>query len=907
MRTRSIFALLLAFAAIPAILPAQSHITSPLQEFGHNIGDDYFLANYAQLTKYWRKLDNESDRMKVVRIGTSAEGRPMWMAIITSPENHAKLGRYQEIAARLAHAEGLTDAQAHTLAREGKAVVWIDGGLHASEVLGAQQLVEWVYEMVSRNDPETQRFLRDVILLAVPANPDGMDIVSNWYMREPVATKRATSGLPVLYHKYIGHDNNRDSYMASQPETQAMDSIMFRAWYPQIMYNHHQTGPAGTVIFAPPFRDPFNYNLDPLVPVGIDLVGAAIHSRFVAEGKPGSTMRGGSNYSTWWNGGLRTTVYFHNMIGLLTETIGNPTPMEVAFVPDRLLPSGNLPFPILPQTWHFAQSMAYELSANRAVMDIASKYREDFLFNIYRMGRNSIERGSTDSWTLTPKRVNAVKDALAKDKAAEADTTPARYIAVLHPPAGRDPRGYVIPADQLDFPTAVKFVNTLVKTGITIHRATKPFSVGAKSYPAGSYVVKMAQAFRPHVLDMFEPQDHPDDIPYPGGPPTPPYDNAGWTLAYQMGVVFDRIVDPFDGPFEKLVGFAPVPARPVVAGAVWYAIQRNSNDAFTAVNRLLARGEEVYSASVPVRAGDRLLSAGTFLVRSKAGTPALARQLAREKGVAFEPVADLTGESGLSPLRLPRVAVYDRYGGSIDSGWLRFVLEQFEFPYEVVFPPTIDAGGLNAKYDVLILTDSASVPAVPGRLTAAERDPASIPAEWRPRLGRMTIARSLPQIRTFVANGGTLLTVGEGSNIAYELGLPLTNAVADSAGEPLPRARYYVPGSVLSVAVDTTNAIAWGMHPRTDVFFNNDPAFRLKPDAAERGIKRVAWFDSPAPLRSGWAWGQKTLDGASEILFAPMGKGSVVLYGPEVYFRSQSHGAFRFLFNGIYYRQESPH
>ncbi len=219
MRNKSILAFFFAFAALPAILPAQGRITTPLQEFGHNIGDDYFLANYAQLTKYWEKLDQESDRMKVVRIGTSAEGRPMWMAIITSPENPAKLGRYQKIAARLAHADGLTDAQAHALAREGKAVVWIDGGLHASEVLGAQQLVEWVYEMVSRSDPETQRFLRDVILLAVPANPDGMDIVSNWYMRELVATKRSTSSLPVLYHKYIGHDNNRDSYMASQPET----------------------------------------------------------------------------------------------------------------------------------------------------------------------------------------------------------------------------------------------------------------------------------------------------------------------------------------------------------------------------------------------------------------------------------------------------------------------------------------------------------------------------------------------------------------------------------------------------------------------------------------------------------------------------------------------------------------
>ncbi|HMA20010.1 MAG TPA: M14 family metallopeptidase, partial [Gemmatimonadaceae bacterium] len=575
-------ALVVLLFASSAVASAQSRITSPLQEFGHNIGEDYFLADYQQLLKYWDKLDRESDRMKVVRIGTSAEGRPMMMAIITAPENFRNLARYQEISRRLAHAEGLNEAQARALAHEGKSIVWIDGGLHATEVLGAQQLIQHVYEMVSRTDPETMRFLHDDILLATLVNPDGMDLVSDWYMRVPVKENRSTSGVPRLYQKYAGHDNNRDSYMASQPETQAVDSILYRAWHPQIVYNHHQTGPAGTVIFAPPFRDPFNYNYDPLIPVGIDLVGAAIHSRFIQEGKPGSTMRAGSSYSTWWNGGLRTTVYFHNMIGLLTEAIGNPTPIEIPLVPDRLLPNAANPYPILPQKWHFAQSIAYELSANRAVMDIASKYREDFLFNAWRMGMNSIERGSRDSWTLKPLRVDAVKAAVAKDKSAKQQGTPEKYVAVLHDPAARDPRGYIVPSDQTDFQTASRFINALVKNGIDIQRATRQFTVGGKTYPAGSYVVMTAQAFRPHVLDMFEPQNHPDDIPYPGGPPTPPYDNAGWTLAYQMGVKFDRILDPFTGPFEKLKGFAPVASASPVAAAACYSWPRTTNDGFAA-------------------------------------------------------------------------------------------------------------------------------------------------------------------------------------------------------------------------------------------------------------------------------------------------------------------------------------
>ena len=275
-------------------------------------------------------------------------------------------------------------------------------------------------------------------------------------------------------------------------------------------------------------------------------------------------------------GGLRTWVYFQNFLGLLTETIGNPTPVSIPFVPSKLLPDSNLYYPIEPQqTWHFRQSIDYSVTANYAVFDVASRNKDTFLYNIYQMGKNSIERGNRDSWTTSPRKVIAAEVALApagggpagrgggadvsSDEPSPAGVgggrggrggTVAQFKTLLRDPNLRDPRGFIIPSDQPDFPTATKFINALIKTGITIHRATASFTVQGKTYPAGSYVVKAAQPFRPHVLDMFEPQDHPDDIPYPGGPPTRPYDNAGWTLAYQMGVRFDRILEGFDGPFE---------------------------------------------------------------------------------------------------------------------------------------------------------------------------------------------------------------------------------------------------------------------------------------------------------------------------------------------------------------------
>src|SRR5437867_571447 len=580
-------------------LQAQNRITNPKEHFGNNIGDDYFLANYTQYEAYLKKLDQESDRLQVFDMGKSSEGRTMHLGIITAPANFRNLARYKEISRRLALAEDLTDEQAKAMAVEGKAVVWIDGGLHATEVLGAQQLIETIYQLVSLNDAETQRFLNDVIILTCLVNPDGMELVSNWYMREPDPMKRSTAAIPVLYNKYAGHDDNRDSFMVNLSETDAINRVMIREWLPQIMYNHHQSGPAGTVMFSPPFRDPFSYLYDPLMISQLDEVAAAMHSRFLAEGKPGVTMRSGSNYSTWFNGGLRTTAHYHNMVGILTESIGNPTPQEIPLVFRQQLPRQDLPLPIEPQVWHFRQSIDYSITANRAVLDIASRKKDQFLYNMYLMGKNQINEGKRDSWTMSPHRLEALEQAANAERAqgqrgaapgaaasgggrggALTGEAAKKYLAMMHDPALRDARGYVLPSDQPDFLTAIKFANTLIKNGIAVHTARSSFTVNGKNYPSGSLVLFTAQAFRPHLLDMFEPQDHPDDFAYPGAPPTPPYDSAGWTLAYQMGVRFDRILDAFDGPFEKLPAEVKPPAGRItqVEAPAGYLLSHAVND-----------------------------------------------------------------------------------------------------------------------------------------------------------------------------------------------------------------------------------------------------------------------------------------------------------------------------------------
>jgi len=539
---------LLAFATMQA-----QNIPSPKSHFGFNIGDNYNLATFTQTEAYFKKLAAASNKVKLQVIGKTEEGRNQYMLIVSDPSNIKQLDKYKSISQKMARAEGLSEADAKQLAKDGKSVVWIDGGLHATEVVGIHQLIQTMYTVLTRDDEETKRILKSTIILFVHANPDGQELVSNWYMRNADTLKRSTESLPRLYEKYIGHDNNRDFFMLNMSESKNMSRQLYIEWMPQILYNHHQTGPPGTVVAGPPYRDPFNYVYDPVLMTGIDAMGAAMSNRLNAEGKPGYTMKSGSVYSTWWNGGLRTAAYYHNIIGLLTEIIGSPTPSKIPLVPNRLIPNSGTPYPIEPQQWYFKNSIDYSVSLNYAVLNYASRYKDELLYNIYTMGKNSIDAGNKDTWTKSPKKVELLNDVLKlpTEKAASGDSSQSDPFSKIYKNKElRDARGYIIIANQTT--TATSFINILINSGIQVQQASSNFSVSGKDYPKGSYIVKTNQAFRPHVLDMFEPQDHPNDFQYPGGPPVRPYDAAGWTPAYTMGLQFDRILDDFNGPFENI-------------------------------------------------------------------------------------------------------------------------------------------------------------------------------------------------------------------------------------------------------------------------------------------------------------------------------------------------------------------
>ncbi len=912
-----LFILLLVFSST---VTAQNILT-PKEHFGFEIGDDYQLATYTQTESYFKKIAAASPRAKYTLIGKTEEGRDQFMMIVTSPENHKKLEYYQSISKKLGNPDGISDTQAKAMANEGKAVVWIDGGIHSTETVATHQLIQTAYTLLSATDSETNRILDNVIILMTHANPDGQELVTNWYMRNPIPEKRSLQGVPRLYQKYVGHDNNRDFYMLNMKESQNIVRQLFVDWIPQIMYNHHQSGPPGSIVAGAPYRDPFNYVIDPLIITGLDAIGAANQNRLNAEGKPGYTSKAGSVFSTWYNGGLRTTTYFHNMIGLLTEIVGGPNPSDIPLVTNRLIPNAATPNPIVPQKWLFRQSIDYSVSLNYAMLDYAARNRDHLLYNIYKMGMNSIERGSKDYWALSPSKIDEMNRLIAEGQKNKAkDTLPADdegaywgnrntiskkyYDTVMMNPALKDPRGFIIPSDQTDFSTAVEFLNALIKTGVIVHKAVNDFKVTGKSYPANSYIVKTNQAFRPHIIDLFEPQDHPNDFLYPGGPPVPPYDAAGWTLAYQMGVKFDRIMEGFDGPFEKnpigqlLELKVKLPELSKVKGFIFNAAVNNS---FKVINTFLKNNIDVYKITKEINGAKS--SVGSFFVPVNAKTKSIITENASL--IKQSPETLTVNPTAMQKVSPARVALWDTYGGSMPSGWVRWLLEQFDFPMKLIYANEIDSSNLKSNYDVIVFV-GGSIPGVSGgggrNQTMPKAD--SIPAEYRHTLGRISVEKSIPQLKKFLQEGGNVVTIGTATNLAYHLKLPVANALTEIVNgeeKPLVREKYYAPGSILKVSVDNKQPATAGMEETADVYFSESPVFDISPSAlTKQEIVPLLWFGKEKPLRSGWTWGQSYLRDKVTGFMATVGKGKLFAFGPEITFRAQAHGTFKLLFNQLY-------
>ncbi|HEX4345964.1 MAG TPA: M14 metallopeptidase family protein [Vicinamibacterales bacterium] len=844
-------------AAVAALALTASLSSSPAPTPGSVIGfepcADYKLATYEQSADYFRALAKAvPDRIKLVDIGKTTEGRSELMAIISSESNIRDLAKYKDIARQLALAR-IAPERATVLAHDGKAVVWIDFGLHSSEVAPAQAAPLLAYQAVTSDSPEMRAIRDNVILLLVPnMNPDGTTAVADWYTKN-VGTAWE-SRLPELWHRYVGHDDNRDWFMMTQPETRNAARQLYFEWFPEIVYDHHQAGPFPARMFVPPFDDPMNPNIPPIVMRDVNLLGEAMTRRLDREGKRGAVSRVG--FDAWWDGGMRSTPYFHNMVGLLTEvahpsaTPSNDNPATFPKTFDNGVstsePSTYYPSPYTGGEWHLRDTCDYIVSTSMAVLEEGASKREQWLADIYAMGREAIENNKSET--------------------------------------------FIIPANQWDPGTAVKLVNTLRLGGVEVEQATAAFDTGGRSYPAGSFLIRGAQPFEPYVRDLLTPQTYPDLRMSPGGPPKQPYDITGWTLSYQMGVNVDRIEAPFTVT-TKTIDIAVPPSMSRVnppdgslgsgGGSYFYTLDPRANDSFTAVNRLLKEGAEISRATeaTPAGAGDPF-PPGAFLISSSAVTAAQLTRVASP--LALRVFVTSPDRPHTAALHAPRIGVYHGWGGNIDEGWTRWVLEQFEFPYAQLHDADVRTGSLRAKYDAIVLPDATYLQMRDGLVVD------SMPEAYT---GGMTDA-GVRNIEQFVHDGGTLVALDRAASLPLTaFDLPVRDVTAR-----LRTTDFFVPGTVVRLDVDPSTPVAYGMPAHAAAFLIHSPAFQLESTA---GVTPAARYPSKDVLMSGWLLGEPVLAGRAAVVRLPLGRGAVVLLGLGVEHRGQAHGTFKFLFNSL--------
>jgi len=517
--------------------PVINAIPSPRSVLGFNPGDDRTVADWKQITEYFARLDKASERVQVQVIGQSTLGRTMIAAFISAPENIRSLEKYKDIQARLADprlnpADGRVDFSGQ-LVRNGKTVVVISCSIHSTEIVASQMSMQLAYNLASANDDDTLSILRNTILILIPSpNPDGVDIVANWY-RKTLGTPAEGREPPELYHHYAGHDDNRDWFMLNLNETKAVTRLLWKEWFPEIVYDIHQQGSNGSRFFVPPFYDPPNPHIAPLLLRQVGLIGHKMAADVTAAGFRGVLTN--ALYDTWWHGGFRTAPYYHNSIGILTEaasarlmTPSNVTREQLARGGTRgmrtaLEATTNFPDPWPGGAWRPRDIMQMELIACHSVLSLAANYRADYLRNFYELGK-----------------------------------------AGLAPTAAGQPIAYLITAGQGRDENVAKMIGALIEQGIEVHRLDREVhgltgaqylrSVsgergkfvrqinilaaivgGAPEIPAGSYVIFLSQPYRQNVLALFEPQNYPDRVT-PTGEAERPYDVAGWTLPMQMGV-----------------------------------------------------------------------------------------------------------------------------------------------------------------------------------------------------------------------------------------------------------------------------------------------------------------------------------------------------------------------------------
>lgn len=847
------------FISVFFSFPTSEKIPSPEEIIGFKVGQDFKLANWSQILTYFDQLASRSEKVRVVDIGQTILGRRFIMAVISAQTNMARLEEIKEIQKKLHNPHKLSPEEKNEFVRDGKAVIFISCSLHSTEIAASQMSMELAYKLVTEKTPEIKQILEETVILLIPSmNPDGIDIVSDWYFRY-LDTPYEGHSMPWLYHHYVGHDNNRDWFMVTQEETRIITKVLYHDWFPLLVYDVHQMGKNGPRLFIPPYYNPVNPNLDPLLLREQNVLAGQAAVDLTKAGKTGIATNW--NFELWRGMGCRSVPMRHNVMGILSEAASVKVASPLFIKPDNIQIKGKgirgsgiqtsflEPWP--GGWWRIRNIIDYEEIIAFSFLRTIAQNKERYLSNFVLFAQRQIEKGKTEP-----------------------------------------PFAYVVPPEQKDIPTTYKMLQILQLGGAEIYAAEKSFVADKINYSAKTFIIPLAQPYRAHIKDVMEVKPYPLIIN--DGIPELPRDEIAWTLPIQMGVKAVEVVNPFEVKMRLLPNIVMPPTRIIGTGSKFFILPNETNNGSILINRLLKKGVECLFSSSSFALNGKIFLPGTTIFSKENISRSQLLSLSKDLGLTLYAVVEQP-KVDLKQLAKPEIGIYQSWVPNKDEGWLRWTLDQFEFAYKLIHNAELKEGSLNRSYTHIIL------PNMPASMLLEGRKKEEVPPPYTGGIGD----EGASALEDFVRKGGELIAIGDTVDFVIKyLGLPVKSHLSISSTirnvyEALsPEEKkdiFFCPGSLLRANINDSHPLGFGMKKQGAVFSYFSPFFEV-----EKGSVVISYPDSNL-LLSGVLLNEDKIMGKAGAVECDLDEGKIVLFGFKVIHRGQAHGTFKFLFNSLFY------
>ena len=855
--------------AVSVMMAQSTSFTKPSDFFGFEPGSDRNLFTYEQLMEYLEKIDAESDRIKLEEIGTSPMGKPMYIAFISSEENIQNLEAMKEVNRQLALNPDIEKEKLEEMVTHGKVFVLATLSMHSSEVAPSQSASLVAYDFATTKDEKKLEWLNNVVYMMVPChNPDGMDLIVENYKKH-VGTKYEGASLPEVYHKYVGHDNNRDFVILTQDDSKAIARIYNQTWFPQVFVEKHQMGSTGTRYFVPPNHDPIAEN----VPAGVfhwgGIFGQHMATDMTAQGLAGVSQH--YIFDDYWPGSTETCIW-KNVIGFLTEAASVQTATPIYIEPSELRVGGkglseykksiNMLLPWEGGWWRLGDIVEYEMASTMSIIKTASLYREDILEFRNRMCREQVALGKTVA-----------------------------------------PYYYIMPLNQHDQGELVNLVNLMKEHGVEVFELSDQTVLDGKVYKKGDVVIPLAQPFRAFIKEVMETQEFPERHYTPGGDLIKPYDITSWSLPlhrYVSSTEIDVRSKELEGNLSLIEGSYDL-SIPIEGDIKAVILPVEANESFRAAFTALSRGLKVERLEAETKIGEKTYNTGSFLVYAEKKGDVLSEILEAlpiQPGVISE---DL--EVQTAALEMPRIALVETYFHDMDAGWTRYVFDTYQIPFTILHPDQFPKTKLAEEFDVIIFPDNDKSILMTGKRKSGD---SYYMGSYHPDYVKGMDKKGFENLMTFSDQGGTVLAWGRSVKL-FEGLLKIKHGEEEEEFQlpfrdlspALVKGGLYVPGSLVQVDVLQGHPLTLGMPESIGVFSRGRPIFQTSVPMFDMDRRVIGSYPEKDILMSGYASGEEKMGQKSAMIWMQKGEGQFVFYGFNPQFRASTQTSFKLLFNAI--------